>query len=261
MRICWQSFVDAKSNPDYMKLLSDYLNSIASPGNEVVVRGITPPARDFSRLSEFRCAIQAIDQSLDAEAEGFDVIVLGHFQDPGLMELKSAVGIPVVGAGEASLHQAAQLGRHIGLITLHQTFRHAHLEQADLYGLSGRVSHVTGMNVSPEYFADAFRGDRAATERMIDVLRDLAKPMVAAGCDVIVPAGILPGLLISAERGLCIDHAPVVNCVAVTLLQAELQGRLFQMNGLSPNRGAFCARAGTQAIADFRSLLARNQQG
>ncbi|WP_349039402.1 hypothetical protein [Pseudotabrizicola sp. 4114] len=83
--------------------------------------------------------------------------------------------------------------------------------------------------------------------------------MVAAGCDVIVPAGVLPGLLISGERGLCIDKAPIVNWVAVALLQAQLQISLFQLNDLSPNRGAFCARAGTQAIADFRGLLARHQ--
>lgn len=259
MRICWQSFIDGASNPDYMAKLSAYLNEIASPGTEVVLRGISPPDRNFSRLSEFRCAIQAIDQSIDAEAEGFDAIVLGHFQDPGLMELKSAVGIPVIGVGEASLHFAAQLGRQIGLITLDQTFRHLHHEQADLYGLGARVTHVAGLNVAPDYFADAFRGDRAASERMISTLREIAAPMVADGCDVIVPAGVLPGLLISGEKGLCVDHAPVLNCVAVALMQAEMQVKLHELNALSPNRGAFCGRAGDQAIADFRGLLARHR--
>lgn len=259
MRICWQSFIDGASNPDYMARLSAYLNDIASPCTEVVLRGISPPDRNFSRLSEFRCAIQAIDQSLDAEAEGFDAIVLGHFQDPGLMELKSAVGVPVIGVGEASLHFAAQMGRQIGLITLDQTFRHLHHEQADLYGLGARVTHISGLNVEPQYFADAFRGDRAASERMIATLRDIAEPMVAGGCDVILPAGVLPGLLISGEKGLCVNNAPIVNCVAVALLQAEMQVRLHHLNGLGPNRGAFCARAGEQAIADFRGLLVRHQ--
>lgn len=259
MRIFWQSFIDAESNPDYMTQLSAYLNRIATPGTQVSLRGISPPDRDFSRLSEFRCAIQAIDQALDAEADGFDAVVLGHFQDPGLMELKSAIGIPVIGVGEASLHVAAQMGRQIGLVTLDQTFRHLHHEQADRYGLGDRVTHVTGLNVAPGYFADAYRGDGAARDRMIGELRRVAQPMVKAGCDVIVPAGVLPGLLISGETGLCIDHAPVLNCVAVALLQAEMQVRLFALNGLAPNRGPFCARAGAQAIADFRGLLARHQ--
>ena len=258
MRIYWQSFVDAGSNPDYMARLSAYLNGIAAPGCQVVLAGISPPDRDFSRLSEFRCAIQAIDQALDAEADGFDAVVLGHFQDPGLMEMKSALSIPVIGVGEASLHLAAQLGRQIGLITLDQTFRHLHHEQADRYGLGARVTHVAGLNVAPGYFADAYRGDGAAKDRMIAELRRVAEPMVAAGCDVIVPAGVLPGLVISGERGLCVGDAPVVNCVAAALLQAEMQARLFALNGLQPNRGPFCARAGAQAIADFRGLLARH---
>lgn len=261
MRIYWQSFIDAQSNPEYMALLSGYLNQIAAPGTEVTLRGISPPDRDFSRLSEFRCAIQAIDQALDAQAEGFDAVVLGHFQDPGLMEMKSALSIPVIGVGEASLHLAAQLGRQIGLITLDQTFRHLHHEQADRYGLGARVTHVAGLDVAPGYFADAFRGDGAARTRMIARLRELAEPMVAAGCDVIVPAGVLPGLLISDERGLCAGHAPIVNCVAAGLLQAETMVRLHQLNGLQPNRGPFCAQAGAQAIADFRGLLARHHTG
>ncbi|MFD1795190.1 hypothetical protein FQV27_14055 [Paracoccus aurantiacus] len=258
MRIWWQSFIDAQSNPDYMARLSAYLNEIASPGTEVLLRGISPPDRDFSRLSEFRCAIQAIDQALDAEAEGFDAVVLGHFQDPGLMELKSAVSIPVIGVGEASLHMAAQLGRQIGLVTLDQTFRHLHHEQADLYGLGGRVTHIAALNLAPQDFAGAFRGDSAARDSMIAALQGIAAPMVAAGCDVVVPAGVLPGLLISAEKGLCVDHAPVVNCVAVALLHAEMQVRLHRISGLGPNRGAFCAHAGQQAIADFRALLVRH---
>ncbi|NHF72859.1 aspartate/glutamate racemase family protein [Paracoccus xiamenensis] len=261
MRIFWQSFIDAESNPDYMARLSAYLNQIAGADTQVTLRGISPPDRDFSRLSEFRCAIQAIDQAIDAEADGFDAVVLGHFQDPGLMELKSAIGIPVIGVGEASLHFAAQLGRQIGLITLDQTFRHLHHEQADRYGLGERVTHVSGLNVTPGYFADAFRGDGAAKDRMIAELRRIAQPMVDAGCDVIVPAGVLPGLLISGERGLCIGDAPVLNRVAVALLQAEMQARLFALNGLEPNRGPFCARAGAQAISDFRGLLARHSAG
>ena len=177
------------------------------------------------------------------------------------MEMKSALSIPVIGVGEASLHLAAQLGRQIGLITLDQTFRHLHHEQADRYGLGARVSHVAGLDVAPSYFADAFRGDRAARTRMIARLRELAEPMVTAGCDVIVPAGVLPGLLIGEERGLCAGHAPIVNCVAAGLLQAEMMVRLHQLNGLQPNRGPFCAPAGAQAIADFRGLLARHQTG
>lgn len=259
MKIWWQSFIDATSSAAYMARLSEYLNTIAAPGTVVEVHGISPPDRGFSRLSEFRCAIIAIDNGIAAAEAGYDAVVMGHFQDPGLYELKSAVGIPVVGTGEATLHFAAQMGRRIGLVTLDDVFCTMHLEQGDLYGLSGRVSHVAGLNADPSDFSAAFAGDTAAKERMIDAFRVVAAPMVAGGADVIVPAGVLPGLLVGGEHGLRIGHAPVVNCAAVALMQAEMQVRLARLNGIAPAGGRFCARASDLAIADFRALVARGR--
>ena len=113
MRIFWQSFVDQAASAPYMMRLAAYLNEIAAPGTSVHVEGITPADRDFGRLSEFRCAIQAVDNGLAAQERGFDAYVMGHFQDPGLYELRSALTIPVVGTGEATLLAASQLGRSL----------------------------------------------------------------------------------------------------------------------------------------------------
>ena len=69
MRIFWQSFVDASVNAPYMALLSEYLNNIAAPGATVHVEGISPPDREFGRLAEPRCAVQAIDNGAEPRAE------------------------------------------------------------------------------------------------------------------------------------------------------------------------------------------------
>lgn len=257
MRIYWQSFIDATASAAYLAKLSSYLNEIASPGTTVEVHGISPPDRGFGRLSEFRCAVQAVDQGIQAEADGYDVIVMGHFQDPGLYELKSAVGIPVIGTGEATLHLAAQLGRMIALVSLDDVYRNMHREQADLYGLGHRISHIAGLNILPSDFSAAFAGDEVAKARMIDGFRKVAEPMVEGGADVIVPAGVLPGLLIGGEYGLKVGAAPVVNCAAVALMQAEMQVRLHRLNGLEPNRGPHCCRAPEHAMGDFRQLAAQ----
>ena len=99
MRIFWQSFVDSTTSAAYLAKLADYLNEIAAPGTSVQVEGLSPPDRDFGRLSEFRCAVQAVDNGLAAEESGFDAYVMGHFQDPGLYELRSALSIPAIGVG------------------------------------------------------------------------------------------------------------------------------------------------------------------
>ena len=78
------------------------------------------------------------------------------------------------------------------------------------------------------------------------------------GADVVIPAGVLPGLLIGREHGLKIGHAPVVNCAAIALKSAEMWVQLRELNGVEPSRGPSFRRASAVARSDFRALLARN---
>jgi hypothetical protein len=254
-RIYWQSFVDAAQNAPYLRRLSAYLNDIAAPGTSVHVAGLSPPARDFGRLSEWRCAILAADNALAAEAAGFDGFVLGHFQDPGLYEMRSALRIPVTGTGEATLLAASQLGRRLGLVTLDQIFEVIHMEQAERYGLANRVVHITAMNCRPEDFTAAFDGEAAAKARMVSDFITCAGPLAEAGCDVVIPAGVLPGLLLGDAQGLRIGHAPVVNCAAIALKSCEMWIQLRRLNGIEPSRGPSFALAPDRARQDFRALL------
>ena len=257
MRILWQSFIDATQNAAYLERLKLYLNEIATPGVSVDVIGMSPPDRDFGRLTEFRCAIQAVDNALGAEQSGYDCFVIGHFQDPGLYEARSALRIPVIGTGEATLHYAAQLGRRIGLVSIDQIFEVWHYEQADRYGLGGRVVAVAGLGAVPEDFAAAFAGDDEAFLRLRAAFIECARPLIEKGADIVVPAGVLPGLLLARERGFVVDGAPVVNCAAVALKSAEMWASLHRLNGIEPSRGPSFALAPPRAIEDFRNFVAR----
>jgi allantoin racemase len=257
MKVFWQSFVDASLNAPYLAKLSSYLNEIAAPDTSVHVAGMTPPDRDFGRLSEFRCAIAAIDNGLQAEDDGFDAYVMGHFQDPGLYELRSALQIPVVGTGEATLLAASQLGRRLGLVTLDKVFSTYHYEQADRYGLGQRIGGIVGLGCKPEDFTEAFAGNESARLSMLADFKVCAQPLIEAGCDVLVPAGVLPGLLLCSEHNLRVAHAPVVNCAAVALKSAEMWVQLQRLNGTQPSRGPSFALASRRAREDF-SRLARH---
>ena len=260
MRIWWQSFVDRDQNAPYLDALQVYLREIASEGAEIDVHGMSPGDRDFGRLAEHRCATLAIDNAIAAETAGYDAFVLGHFQDAGLYTMRSAVRMPVIGLGETSLHCAAQLGRRIALVTIDPVFTVWHLEQAELYGLRDRVFEVVGMGAVVEDFARAFAGDEQAGESMLTRFRELCEPLVAAGADVVVPAGALPGLLLRDQRGLVVGHAPVVNCVAVTLAGAEMWVKIRALTGLEPSRGPSFAPAPPGAVADFRSLVEQGRR-
>jgi Asp/Glu/hydantoin racemase len=152
MRIWWQSFVDPAQNAPHLERLTEYLSEIAEQGRTVDVHGMTPPDGHFGRLTELRCAVLAVDAALEAAEQEYDGFVLGHFQDAGLYEVRSGVCIPAVGLGETSLHWASQLGRRVALISIDPVFEVWHREQADVYGLGERVSHVAGLGVVVEDF-------------------------------------------------------------------------------------------------------------
>jgi Asp/Glu/hydantoin racemase len=222
---------------------------------------MSPPIRGFGRLTELRCAVIAVDNALEAAANRYDGFVLGHFQDSGLYEARAAVELPVVGLGEASLHWAAQLGRNVARVSIDPVFSRWHLEQADAYGLSGRVTHVAGLGAVVEDFAPAFAREEEAVERLIGRLRELVEELVAAGADVVVPAGALPALLLARHGGNGFGAIPVVNCVAVALKQAEVAVKLRALTRLGASRGPSFALAPPEAVEDFRRFVARGRAG
>lgn len=261
MKIHWQSFLDADENRAYMDRLSAYLNGIAAPGTQVHVAGISPPDRDFGRLNELRCAVLAIDNAIQAEKDGFDACVIGHFQEPGLYDMRAALTVPVIGVGEATMYAALQLGRQLGLVTLDPAFETWHFEQADLYGIGSRVRHVVSGSHSPADYNAAFAGDEAARRRLLDSFAACAAPMVHAGADVIVPAGVLSGLLIGGEPGFTVEGAPVINCASVGLKTAEMWVALHRIDGVQPNRTRCFALAPERARDDFQALIRNGRNG
>jgi allantoin racemase len=59
-----------------------------------------------------------LDAGVTAAAAGYAALLLNTFGDYGLAELRSALAIPVVGAGEAALLLAASLGRRFVIVSI-----------------------------------------------------------------------------------------------------------------------------------------------
>src|SRR5262245_39306997 len=117
-RLWYQSFVHPVEQAPYIERLQALLDA----GIRFEVHGLDPPDHLFHPLTEFRCAAQTIRNALDAEREGYDAFVIGHFQEPGLLEIRGAVDIPVIGLGEATLLAALSMGRQLGLVTIDPVF-------------------------------------------------------------------------------------------------------------------------------------------
>jgi allantoin racemase len=250
VRLWYQSFVHPVEQAPYIKRLQAALDAAASPDIRFEVHGLDPPDHLFHPLTEFRCAAQAIRNALEAERAGYDGVVIGHFQEPGLLEIRGAVDIPVIGLGEANLLAALSMGGRLGLVTIDPVFIDWHERQVKAYGLDQRVAGVRAIHVDLPGFMRAFT-DEASYAQVRAAFVEQVRPLVAQGAEVIIPAGGLPMLLFARECPFVIDDALVLNGIAVVAKAAEMALALRRLMGSVVSRRGTYAKASAQCVEEY----------
>ena len=249
-RIWYQSFVDPAEQRPYIAYLEEYLTRYADPHVRFEVHGISPPDRYLNPLTEFRCAAQAIRNAIQAEQQGYDAFVIGHFQEPGLIECRTAIEIPVIGLGEATMLYACTLGRTFGLVTINPVFIPWHRDQITRLGLSQRVAGVRAINTQVGTYMQAFQEEKVYQQVKKEFCQEVL-PLVVEGAEVIIPAGGLPMLLFAREKSFTVQGAVVLNGIAVVAAMAELALKLFRRTGIALSRKGTFAKAPPEAIQEF----------
>jgi allantoin racemase len=250
VRIWYQSFVHPIEQKPYIERLQAFLDKAAGAGTRFEVHGLDPPDRHFHPLTEFRCAAQTIRNALEAERAGYDAFVIGHFQEPGLLEIRGAVDIPVVGLGEASMLTALSMGGRLGLVTIDPCFIDWHERQVRTHGFDRRVVGVRAVHMDLASFMRAFT-DEDTYARVLADFTEQVRPLVAAGAEVILPAGGLPMLLFARECPLVIDGALVLNGIAVAVKAAEMTLALRDLTGCVVSRRGTYAKASAACVDEY----------
>ena len=181
---------------------------------------------------------------------GYDAFVIGHFQEPGLLEIRGALDIPVIGLGEATMLAALSMGRRIGLVTIDPAFIEWHERQVRAHGLEQRVAGVSAIQMDLPGFMRAFTDDANYAQVRADFVEQV-RPLVAAGAEVIIPAGGLPMLLFARECPFVIDGALVLNGIAVVAKAAEMALALRRLTGSVVSRRGTYAKASAACIEEF----------
>jgi len=250
MKIWYQSYVDYENGASYWDMLQPHLDAASGPDTQIDIRGITPFDSYAHPLVEFRCAREMICNAIQAEREGYDAFVVGHFQDAGLYEARSVVDIPVIGLGEATMLWSCQLGQRIGIVTINPRFIPWFHQQIGKYGLKDRVVDVHSMTFEPGQILAAY-GDAAKADEVKTLFEEQGRPLVAAGSDVLIPGGGIPMLLFSNFYNHQIDGAPVINGIPIAVKMAEMAVSLKQMTGQSVSRVGDYAKAPDHVIEEF----------
>jgi len=250
-RIWYQSFTHPDEARPYQQRMVDYLAKAARPQTTFELFGMDPPSRKH-RVTELRCALDVVRNAIKAEREGYDAFILGHFQDSGLWEARSAVGIPVIGLGEQAMLHACTLGGRIGLITIDPYYIPFHEEQVRRYGLQQRVVAVAAVQTSASDYVRAM-DDASGRHAIREMYQREIDRLLDQGVEVIIPAGGLPSLLLEEEEDLSMGDAILLNGLAVVVKAAEGAVELRRLNGTGPSRASTFASPSDAALKTLGS--------
>jgi Asp/Glu/hydantoin racemase len=246
-KLWFQGATDRQFMAPYIAKVEAHLKSILDPDFSATFHTTTPPATTTHAITEYRIGRNLIKNAVEAEKQGCAAMVITHFQDAGLAEVKSVVDIPVVGLGETTLMHSLTLGRKLGLVTINPVFIPWHEDQVVRYGISSRVVGVRAVQATVGDFIDAFASEKGLA-KIKPLWEKECRALLDAGADVIVPAGGLPMMLFGDAE---MDGAPVVNGVTLVAKSAELLVKLREHGGARLSRRSNFARPPEKALKEF----------
>jgi Asp/Glu/hydantoin racemase len=245
-KIWFQGATDRVHMAPYIAKVEAHLKGILDPEFSATFHTTTPPATTTHAITEFRVARNLIKNAVEAEKQGYDAMVITHFQDAGLAEVKSVVDIPVIGLGETTLMHALTLGRKLGLVTINPVFIPWHEDQVIRYGLQQRVVGVRAVNAAVADYINAFASPEAF-QKLKPLWERECRALLDAGADVIVPAGGLPMMLYGGE----FEGAPVVNGVTLVAKTAEMAIKLRKQGMFKVSRRSNYVHPPEKALREF----------
>lgn len=109
--------------------------------------------------------IDYLDAAIRAERDGVDAVFVNTFADYNLAEMKSALDIPVVGAGESTMHTGSMLGERFAIVTVWpRSMRHIYRDLLRDYRMEDRCGAI--VHASPEDELDRVGTDEGVKEQM-----------------------------------------------------------------------------------------------
>jgi allantoin racemase len=176
-------------------------------------------------------ALGYVEAGIRAQDEGYDGVFINTFGDYGIAELKSALRIPVIGAGEASMAVASTLGKRFAIVTIWpESLNFIFGERVASCAMSAHYAGLVNVLDAQDMAArgtdhDPVMAMRGGKSTMLDRIVKACEHAVAAlkadtvilGCTCMAPIGALIAKRVSV---------PVVEPMTTGYAMAEMQVNL-----------------------------------
>ena len=161
-------------------------------------------------------------------------------------DVKAPSGLPGWTRGHVLTHLARNADGSGNLLTWARTG----VETPQYLSLEHRAAGVRAIHADVPGFMRAFTDETAYAEVRAEFVAQV-RPLVAAGAEVVIPAGGLAMMLFARESPFVIDGAVVLNGIATVAKAAEMALALHRLTGASVSRRGTYAKAPDEAVNEF----------
>jgi allantoin racemase len=213
-----------------LERVKSLLQGLAFPATEVEVLALDGGPSDLEHYQHEHEAIMLMMERVPAAVrkKAIDAVSIGCFYDPGVRALREALGIPVVGVGEASMHLASLLGHRFSVLVGRKKWIPLMSDNALAYGFERRIVSWRSIEFAvAQLQADPGGAFQAMVTQAEIAVRDDRAEVIVLGCAAMEGA---------AQRLSERIGVPVVDPVVAGFKLAELLGDLRRRTGLSISR-------------------------
>lgn len=240
MKLWVQSCTDMGSNPmwnEYEECLAKHLRRVARADTEISLHG-TQAFSGRTRTYQYDVYLhtsQIIEGAIQAEREGYDAFVQTGMQDYGFLEIREAVGIPVVFPIENALHVASFVAPKIAFLTYSHVMLPRLNDKARAYGFSDRLTAGGSVDLTPRDLANAFKNP----DPVIGILEEEAGRIAPQGANILITAGNPITMLLIDQGVRKLGGVRVLDSLGTLVKMAELMVDLHKMGINRDNMGQY----------------------
>lgn len=196
---------------------------------------------------------------LEAERAGFDAVMIGTLQEPGLQLARTLTDLPVVGYGQAASFLGRSLGERVGVLAFNEALFPLFRDRLNVH-IPDSVGPIRSLDVTYAEIHASFRDP------------DLAAPLRSAiedGCRLLAREGasaIVPGQMLLAEAAWRlgvrrVDDTPVIDALGALVLFAETLVLLRRTSGITVSRRGFTWAKADPVVAQALAALVERERG
>ena len=237
MRIWYQLMSSEKGMNNFVAATQALADKAAAPDTTVEVHGTREGAfGDQYRLFWHYNVRHIIRNGLEAGKSGrYDAFVLANSLEPGLVELREMLDIPVLSFMQVCCFTACSMGERFSLIVPNAKFIPRYREIVRGYDIATRLASIEALTYENTRNFNAAFTDRQQADACAAAIIDAGRKAVEQGAEVLIAIGAAIALM--AQRGVReIEGAPLLDSYSLLVKMAEA------MVGYRALTGSFISR-------------------